>query len=93
MKETGGVLAVKVEPDREPENPGWVSLSVSDTGPGIPEDVREKIFEPFYTTSPQGTGLGLAITKRIILAHKGKINLTSFPGGTIFTVHLPGAEE
>lgn len=93
MKETGGVLAVKVEPDRAPENPGWVSLSVSDTGPGIPEDVREKIFEPFYTTSPQGTGLGLAITKRIILAHKGKINLTSFPGGTIFTVHLPGAEE
>lgn len=91
MKETGGTLAVKVEKAGEKEPPGWISISISDTGPGIPEEAREKIFEPFYTTSQQGTGLGLAITQRIVLAHKGKIKLTSFPGGTIFTVLLPGA--
>jgi two-component system sensor histidine kinase AtoS len=93
MKDKGGSLAVKVERANEKEGKAWVSISISDTGPGIPDEIGDKIFEPFYTTSPQGTGLGLAITKRIILAHKGKINVTSFPGGTIFTVLLPGMEN
>lgn len=93
MQENGGTLAVKVEKAEGAGRRPWVSVSISDTGPGIPPEVREKIFEPFYTTNPQGTGLGLAITKRIVLAHKGKIEVNSFPGGTIFTVLLPAAES
>ncbi len=89
MKETnGGALAVRIEPDER-----WVNISISDTGPGIPPEAREKIFEPFYTTSHQGTGLGLAITKRIVTAHKGQINVESFPGGTIFNVKIPAVKE
>ncbi len=93
MQEKGGALAVKVEKVEGAERRPWVSVSVSDTGPGIPPEASEKIFEPFYTTSPQGTGLGLAITKRIVIAHKGKIEVNSFPGGTIFTVLLPAIES
>ncbi|MCX7756009.1 MAG: ATP-binding protein [Anaerolineales bacterium] len=93
MQETGGTLAVKVEKVNAVGGKRWVSISVSDTGPGIPPEAREKVFEPFYTTNPQGTGLGLAITKRIVIAHKGKITLNSFPGGTIFTILLPAAES
>ncbi|MCG2786364.1 MAG: ATP-binding protein [Anaerolineae bacterium] len=85
----GGTLAVRVEAAGETAGKVWVGVSVSDTGPGIPPEVRDKIFEPFYTTSPQGTGLGLSISNRIILAHKGKIDVESFPGGTIFTVLVP----
>jgi PAS domain S-box-containing protein len=90
MKEAGGTLAVRVEKTEEAGKP-WVRVSISDTGPGIPEDLREKVFEPFFTTSPQGTGLGLAITKRIVSAHKGIIRIESFPGGTMFHVLLPCA--
>jgi PAS domain S-box-containing protein len=93
MQDAGGTLAVMVEPTEPSGGRQWVSVSISDTGPGIPDEIREKIFEPFYTTSPQGTGLGLAITKRIVLAHKGKVDVNSFPGGTIFTVLLPGIES
>ena len=93
MQDEGGTLAIKVEKAEPMGNKPWVSVSISDTGPGIPESVREKIFEPFYTTSPQGTGLGLAIPQRIILAHKGKIEVTRFPGGTIFNVLIPGKES
>lgn len=93
MQEKGGTLAVKVEKVEGAEHKAWVSVSVSDTGPGIPPEAHEKVFEPFYTTNPQGTGLGLAITKRIVIAHKGKIEVNSFPGGTIFTVLLPAAES
>ena len=88
----GGTLAVKVEKAGESGGKSWVSVSISDTGPGIPAEMREKIFEPFFTTSPQGTGLGLSISKRIVLAHKGKIEVESFPGGTIFTMLVPGVQ-
>jgi PAS domain S-box-containing protein len=89
----GGILAVKVEKIAESGGKPWVKVSISDTGPGIPTEMREKIFEPFYTTSSQGTGLGLAISKRILLAHKGIIEVDSFPGGTIFNVVVPGAQN
>ncbi|MCK5315484.1 MAG: PAS domain-containing sensor histidine kinase, partial [Anaerolineales bacterium] len=49
-------------------------------------------FHPFFTTKSDGTGLGLAITKRIVTAHKGNIQVTSFPGGTVFHVQLPVLE-
>jgi signal transduction histidine kinase len=89
MSATGGTLAVKIENTDDATPLDYVQVSISDTGAGIPEEIRDHIFEPFVTTNPQGTGLGLAITKRIINAHKGNIAVTSFPGGTVFTVCLP----
>ncbi|NTV35881.1 MAG: PAS domain S-box protein, partial [Anaerolineaceae bacterium] len=89
MSKLGGTLAIHL--DLESTNAGVqeVVISVSDNGPGIPDDLCEKIFEPFVTSNPRGTGLGLAITKRIITAHKGSIQVNSFPGGTVFTIRLP----
>ena len=84
----GGTLAIRVASFREGTGRPQVEISVSDTGPGIPDEVRERIFEPFVTTKTQGTGLGLAITKRIVTAHHGSLNLNSFPGGTVFHVIL-----
>jgi signal transduction histidine kinase len=89
MNEIGGTLAVKLTPYSSPSGRLGVQVDVSDTGPGIPEEVLERIFEPFFTTNREGTGLGLAITKQIITAHKGNINVTSFPGGTVFHIWLP----
>lgn len=93
MNETGGMLAVNVRPVLSQGDRPHVEVSISDSGPGIPESNRDKIFEPFYTTKKDGTGLGLPITKRIITAHKGTIRVNSVPGGTVFQVLLPAIEE
>ncbi len=69
-----------------------VVVKITDTGCGMSEDVKKRIFEPFYTTKPvgQGTGLGLSIVFRIIEEHGGKISVSSKPGeGTTFSVQLP----
>jgi signal transduction histidine kinase len=89
MQENGGTLAFKLSELEQPGQRRMVQLDISDTGPGIPEEIRDRIFDPFFTTNPNGTGLGLSISKQIITAHKGTINLTTFPGGTIFHVRLP----
>ncbi|HLM70665.1 MAG TPA: ATP-binding protein [Thermoplasmata archaeon] len=73
-------------------DPGWVHLSVSDNGPGIPPEVRAHLFEPFFTTKPEGkgTGLGLAICHGIVESHGGTIEVESEVGkGSTFSVHLP----
>jgi signal transduction histidine kinase len=88
-----GTIAVKISQGSMVGNRPQIVITVSDDGPGIPEKVREHIFEPFVTTKSQGTGLGLAITKRIVTAHRGSITLNSFPGGTMFFVNLPASEE
>jgi PAS domain S-box-containing protein len=93
MSETGGRLAVKIQVDDEILGRETVQISIADTGPGIPDEDIEHLFQPFYTTKRTGTGLGLAISKRIITAHKGTINVKSFPGGTIFQVRIPAAGE
>jgi PAS domain S-box-containing protein len=88
MADDGGYLSIKItEPDAN-EDQSFYQINVADSGPGIPEDIREHMFKPFVTGSKHGTGLGLAITQRIINAHKGKIEVESFPGGTIFKVFL-----
>ncbi len=89
MRDSGGKLAVKVQPVKTPENKLFVETSVADTGPGIPPEIQAKIFEPYYTTEKSGTGLGLAIASRIIEAHQGTIEVKSFPGGSVFQVRLP----
>ncbi len=89
MSSNGGTLAIKIELIRPQIEHPQVVVSVSDSGPGIPDEIRDHIFEPFVTTNPQGTGLGLAITKRIITAHKGSISVSSFPGGTMFQISVP----
>jgi signal transduction histidine kinase len=67
-------------------------ISVSDNGPGIPENIKDKIFQPFFTTKPtgQGTGLGLSLSYDIVKAHGGEIKVESLENeGTEFTIQLP----
>ncbi|MCJ2110446.1 response regulator [Methylobacterium sp. E-025] len=67
-------------------------IRISDTGPGIPEDLREKIFEPFFTTKPvgAGTGLGLAIAYSVVQAHSGSLTVETAPGGgACFVIGIP----
>ena len=69
-----------------------VALAFTDTGPGIPPEIRDKIFEPFFTTKPpgKGTGLGLSIVYGVLQRHGGSIEVDSGPeGGTTFTINLP----
>ena len=65
-------------------------ILISDTGPGIPPELREKIFRLYFTTKKEGSGIGLAMTFRIVQLHDGTINFTSKPGeGTTFSIRLP----
>lgn len=84
--EAGGRVTVAVEPVGE----DLVDLVVADDGPGLPAEVRERLFEPFVTTKPRGTGLGLAIARRLVEAHGGRLLFEDRPGGgTIARVRLP----
>lgn len=67
----------------------FVEVTVSDTGHGIPESIKDKIFLPFYTTKEKGTGLGLAIVQKIIVSHGGEISVESSNEWTTFKVRLP----
>ena len=68
----------------------WAELRITDTGGGIPAEVREKIFRLYFTTKPKGSGIGLAMTFRIVQLHDGTIDFTSEPGkGTTFLIRLP----
>jgi two-component system CheB/CheR fusion protein len=69
---------------------GACRIAVLDEGPGIPGGLRERVFEPFFTTRSHGTGLGLAIARRVVEAHGGTLQLHCPPGGgTVMTVRLP----
>jgi len=73
------------------ENVGdFIRILINDSGSGIPESIRERIFQPFVTTKTKGLGLGLAIVHRVVEQHKGKIEVQSQPDkGTTFTISLP----
>ena len=89
--ETRGEIAINTR-----QESGWIFVSISDTGSGIPEDIRQRIFEPFFTTKKagKGTGLGLSICQDIIHKHGGEIEVVSEVGaGTSFTVKIPVVEQ
>lgn len=82
----GGPVTVRIAKDR-----GLV-IEVSDRGPGVPVEDREKIFEPFFTKKTRGTGLGLAVARRVVEAHGGTITVGDAPGGgALFRVEIPEA--
>jgi PAS domain S-box-containing protein len=73
---------------------GHVTVSVSDSGPGVSEEIREKIFDPFFTTKKEGTGIGLSLSHRIVSDHGGFIRVgTSRFGGALFTIGLPAGDK
>ena len=73
---------------------GMVTVSVSDTGPGIDPEIRAQLFQPFVTTKPEGMGVGLSISRTIIDAHGGKLWVDDNPqGGATFRFSLPVAQE
>jgi signal transduction histidine kinase len=87
----GGHLSVTLGFTRGGTSETLVEAKVADSGPGMSEDARRRVFDPYFTTKPDGTGLGLAICKRLVTIHRGAIGVESYAGtGTIFTVTLPG---
>ncbi len=79
----GGELAIRGSVDN------GLRLSISDTGHGIPESIRDKVFLPFYTTKEKGTGLGLSIVHKIVVSHGGTMRVDSSEKGTTFTITFP----
>ena len=85
----GGVVQVTMLPARD----GYAGFAVRDDGPGIPDDLQQRIFEPFFTRRDGGAGLGLTFVRRVVQEHRGRVWLESGNGrGTVFYVELPTAE-
>lgn len=89
----GGEIHLSAAAEADAGGRTMVVVRIRDTGPGMPEDVRQRVFEPFYTTKEEGTGLGLCIAARIMARHGGRLVLESgTPQGTEFSVRIPTAE-
>jgi signal transduction histidine kinase len=85
----GGVITLATRREGE-----WAVLAVSDTGTGIPAELRRRIFEPFFTTKETGTGLGLSIVSGIVSSYGGSIEVEAEAGrGTAFTIRLPATGD
>lgn len=89
MEDHGGTLRVEVRRAAQNDREG-VQLILADTGPGVPDTLREEIFNPFVTTKKTGVGLGLSIVSKIIDGHQGSIHVENAPaGGAVFTLFFP----
>ena len=89
MSETGGRLTLSVEAANSDGRRG-MEAGFEDTGPGVPPELREQIFNPFFTTKKEGVGLGLSLVSKIVDDHRGWIRISSEPGkGACFRVFLP----
>jgi signal transduction histidine kinase len=87
-----GQIRVSTSAEADADGRMMVVVRVSDTGPGMPEEIRRRIFEPFFSTKDDGTGLGLCIAARIMARHKGRLLLeSSNHEGTTFAIHVPAA--
>jgi signal transduction histidine kinase len=89
-------VIVSTRSEKSPSGDLGVEICVKDNGNGIPESIKEKIFQPFFTTKPtgSGTGLGLSLSYDIVKAHGGELKVESSEGeGTIFTIQLPKTES
>ncbi len=85
----GGTLRVEVQRASQNDREG-VQLRLADTGPGVPDKLREEIFNPFVTTKKTGVGLGLSIVSKIVDGHHGSIHVENAPGGgAVFTLFFP----
>ena len=84
MEDAGGELSVLIK--NHITNQQEIEVSIADTGPGIPKEILERIFDPYVSGKKTGTGLGLSITKRLVDAHQGRIDVDSFTSGTIFRI-------
>nr|WP_217910021.1 ATP-binding protein [Pseudenhygromyxa sp. WMMC2535] len=84
LTDSGGSVDVSLAREED-----MVVIRIADDGPGIPEDILLRIFEPFFSTKPMGTGLGMAISHSLIQQHGGTIAIRT-EGGTIVDIHLPG---
>lgn len=89
MESVGQDGRIEILENSSPES-RTVTISIKDNGPGVPEDMREQIFQPFFSTKDEGTGLGLSISMRIVDEHGGQVNIESVMGnGTTFRIVLP----
>jgi signal transduction histidine kinase len=89
MEDHGGTLRVGVQRATQNDRDG-VQLVLADTGPGVPDSLREEIFNPFVTTKKTGVGLGLSIVSKIIDGHQGSIRVENgAEGGAVFTLFFP----
>jgi signal transduction histidine kinase len=96
---TNSIKAIAEEPgtievtSRYDRSRGMIRIEVADTGPGVEDEDKERIFDPYFTHDPDGTGLGLAIVNSVILEHGGRINATdNTPKGTRMVIELPASE-
>ena len=88
-----GRLRISITPETQNMRPG-VAVIVEDSGPGVPAESREQIFNPFFTSKKEGVGLGLSIVAKIVDDHRGSIRLESPPGqGARFHVFLPERQD
>lgn len=80
----GGTLTIGLNQEAD-----WIRISITDTGKGIPSELRERIFDPYFTTRHEGTGMGLALCEKIVRQHDGTIDFNTGMSGTTFSVLLP----
>ncbi len=90
----GGLIEIHEEEVAQERSGREVVIRITDNGPGIPESIQDKLFNPFFSTKEEGTGLGLSITARIVEEHRGKLELRSREGeGATFIITLPCREK
>jgi signal transduction histidine kinase len=84
----GGELTLGAEVDD-----GRLRIEVRDTGPGIPREIQDHIFRPYFSTKGSGTGMGLALAEKLIRQHRGRVDFRTGRGGTTFSISLPTNER
>lgn len=86
---SGGHLAVSTEVFHATTSPEVIRVRIADDGPGVPNELREKIFEPFFSTKEGGTGFGLALAQQTLEEHAGRLTLDEATAGAVFLIELP----